>query len=129
MAPWKKDAARAMRNHPTEAEAVLWQRLRCHRLDGYKFNRQARMYGYIADFYCPRLKLVVEVDGSIHRTPGQQAADRLRDANLTARGMTVVRVTNADVLHTAYSSSAKARIRRAIDQILKAQDMPLEHNI
>lgn len=109
MQPWKLDAARRMRKAPTPAEAELWRDLRCRRCLGLKFNRQARLFGYIADFYCPELKVVVEVDGGYHRQPHQIAHDQTRDARLTREGLTVVRVTNAQVLGgSAYKVLLKA---------------------
>jgi ATP-dependent DNA helicase RecQ len=95
MGRWKLERARAMRRNPTEAEAALWPRLRCRRLLGLKFIRQARAFGYILDFYCASIKLAVEVDGSWHRT--RASHDRLRDERLAARGVHTVRVTNEDV--------------------------------
>lgn len=56
--------AKAMRREPTDAEYVLWQLLRGHRLKGLKFRRQVPLGPYIADFVCHACKLIVEVDGS-----------------------------------------------------------------
>jgi very-short-patch-repair endonuclease len=88
--------ARAMRGQPTAAEAALWSALRQRRLDGWKFRRQHVIAGYIVDFYCPELRLAVEVDGMVHQARG--AEDRQRDEHLTSQGVQVVRVRNADVL-------------------------------
>src|SRR5581483_124837 len=58
--------ARAMRGAPTRGEAVLWAELRGRGLSGWRFRRQHVIAGYIVDFYCPRLWLAIEVDGSVH---------------------------------------------------------------
>jgi very-short-patch-repair endonuclease len=75
----------------------MWQRLLSHRqFQGYKFHRQKPIGPYIVDFYCPDLRLVIEIDGDSH---GQQADyDARRDATLHHLGLRVLRYTNRDVL-------------------------------
>jgi very-short-patch-repair endonuclease len=58
--------ARRMRNNPTEAEQILWEHLRKMRSKGFVFRRQHPIDIFIADFYCHKVKLVIEVDGEIH---------------------------------------------------------------
>jgi very-short-patch-repair endonuclease len=86
--------ARTMRQQPTPAERKLWQALRLKQI-GRKWRRQAPIGPYIVDFYCPDLRLVVEVDGATH---GEPASDKLRDAWLNARGFTLLRFWNNDVM-------------------------------
>ena len=86
-----KDLRRAM----TDAERMLWERLRGSRLQGLHFRRQQIIDGFIADFYCHAASLVVEVDGDVH---GAQAAyDAERDRVLSRRGLRVLRVGNDEV--------------------------------
>jgi very-short-patch-repair endonuclease len=80
----------------TPAEMVLWQHLRANQLDGFRFRRQQIIDGYIVDFYCHRARLVVEVDGGVHTLHTDR--DAARDEILAARGLTVLRVTNDEVL-------------------------------
>jgi very-short-patch-repair endonuclease len=54
-----------LRNNATKAEKILWQKLKNSRL-GYKFRRQHSIKEYITDFYCPKLKLIIEIDGDVH---------------------------------------------------------------
>lgn len=61
-----EEAARLLRQQLTPAEAKLWEALRGHQLKGLKFRCQHPIGRFIVDFYCPSLKLVIEVDGSIH---------------------------------------------------------------
>src|SRR5512133_4302682 len=89
--------AKRMRREPIPAEA-LWKILRNRNLHGLKFRRQHPILFYIADFYCHELRLVVEVDGTIHFTPSQIEKDKKRTANLEANGIRVVRFTNEQVL-------------------------------
>ena len=84
-----------MRNAPTDAERRLWLALRDRRMLGVKFTRQFAVGGYIADFACRELKLIIELDGGLHDTP----ADERRDQDLAALGYHVVRFWNADVFN------------------------------
>jgi very-short-patch-repair endonuclease len=82
-----------MRNNPTEPEKRLWRVLSGKQV-GAKFRRQAVIPPYIADFLCPALKLIIEVDGDTH----DATADAARDAGLAAPGYRVLRFANADVI-------------------------------
>jgi very-short-patch-repair endonuclease len=100
--------ARHMRRNPTEAEAVLWSLLRCRRLDGYRFRRQSIIFGWIADFYCPSQRVIVEVDGPYHQ--GEKIKrDMTRDRILLSKGFKTIRVTNEDVLHNPSQCLEKIR--------------------
>lgn len=76
----------------TPAETQLWSLIRNRGFDGWKFRRQAPVAGYVADFLCSDLKLVVELDGGVHRLREQAGA--ARDQRLTESGFTVLRSTN-----------------------------------
>lgn len=94
--PEKGQSARRMRSNPTEAEARLWTRLRGRRCHGFRFRRQAVVLGWIADFYCPELRLVVELDGGYHDTRVDE--DRYRDEVMCAAGLSVLRIPNDMVM-------------------------------
>jgi very-short-patch-repair endonuclease len=88
--------ARELRNNPTDAERLLWSRLRLWQLDGHKFRRQQPLGPYIVDFVCPEKRVVVEVDGGQH---AQDASlDAKRDRWLRDEGFVVLRFWNNDVL-------------------------------
>jgi very-short-patch-repair endonuclease len=88
--------ARGMLHAPTPSEEALWQALRGGAL-GIAFKRQVPLGDrYIADFFAPSVRLVVEVDGGVHR--GRRSADRRRDEKLRRLGYRVVRVDAALVL-------------------------------
>lgn len=99
--------ARTLRRNPTQAERVLWTHLRRKAIDGLKFRRQAHIGPYIADFLCCSAKLIIEVDGGIHRL--REAEDALRTAWLHSRGYTVLRVSNAQVLARPHAVLALIR--------------------
>ena len=86
---------RKLRNNMTKAEKVLWEELRKRQIDGHKFRRQFSVAGFIVDFYCPELKLAVEVDGSSH--DDNQEYDAERTDVLNRYGIDVVRYRNAEV--------------------------------
>jgi very-short-patch-repair endonuclease len=89
-------SARRLRRAMTDAETVLWRRLRDGQLDGIKFRRQVPLGGYVLDFYCEAEKLVVEVDGGQHAdNPGP---DAVRTAWLESCDCRVIRFWNHDVL-------------------------------
>lgn len=69
---------RSLRLDQTEAERMLWARLRSRRLQGFKFRRQHRIGPYIADFVCPECRLVIELDGSQHLDAVEHDAARSR---------------------------------------------------
>ncbi len=101
----KLERAKELRREMTTAEARLWAHLRANRLNGLRFRRQQVIDGFIVDFYCNSLALVIEVDGPIHE--GQKDADQERDAVFTARGLTILRFTNDEVLHAVPSVLAR----------------------
>lgn len=95
--PQKRRVAHDMRQHPTPAEKVLWDRLRAGRLEGLHFRRQQVIDGFVVDFYCHAAGLVVEVDGAVHDETAAYDADR--DRILTTRGLRILRFANDLVLH------------------------------
>lgn len=88
--------ARKLRENLTPAELVLWGYLKQKPL-GYKFRRQHPLGIYVADFYCHALRLVIEVDGSIHGKKEIAEKDKRREDDLEADGIKVLRVKNEEV--------------------------------
>ncbi len=86
-----------MRNNATDAERRLWFHLRGKQL-GAKFRRQYSVDGFVVDFYAPRCKLAVEVDGDSHFTDNGPTYDRERTNCLAKFGIEVIRFTNTEVL-------------------------------
>lgn len=94
-----KALAKELRKNMTPAEDALWDRLRNRRLKGYKFHRQYPIGRYIADFYCDEVKLVIEVDGSVHAEPERKEYDSIRQAEIESRKIRVIRFDNSEVLN------------------------------
>ncbi|MGD1118473.1 MAG: DUF559 domain-containing protein, partial [Dehalococcoidales bacterium] len=74
-----KERSRQLRDNMTDAERSLWSKLRMRQLQGLIFYRQKPIGGYIVDFYCPKAKLVIEVDGGQHFTAEGVEYDKARD--------------------------------------------------
>ena len=81
----------------TEAENLLWSKIRYKQLKGYRFYRQKIIDNYIVDFYCPRAKLVIEVDGGQHYGDEVKQKDRDRDDCLERHELKVLRISDRDV--------------------------------
>lgn len=93
-----KQASRDLRNNMTDAEKLLWARLRNKQILDLQFYRQKPILNYIVDFYCPATNLLIECDGSQHFTDDGLEADRIRDEALGQLGLTVLRFDNGQVM-------------------------------
>lgn len=87
---------KVLRKKPTDAEKLLWNKLRQKQLEGFKFRRQQPIDNYIVDFICFEKRIIVEVDGGQHAM--QKEDDILRDTYLRQQGFQVLRFWNNDVL-------------------------------
>ena len=90
--------ARELRQHQTDAEALLWSHLRGRQLLGLKFRRQHAIAPYFADFACLEVGLVIELDGGQHNEDAAAAHDRQREAFMRQAGFTTLRFWNHQVL-------------------------------
>ncbi|HEX5279034.1 MAG TPA: DUF559 domain-containing protein [Micropepsaceae bacterium] len=106
--------ARELRRNMTDAERVLWSVLRRKQLSGFRFRRQVQIGPYIADFFCPKARLVVEVDGGQHSEEENKWHDYRRTRWLEDHGCRVLRVWNDDVFRSAED------VALAIRQALRA---------
>jgi very-short-patch-repair endonuclease len=111
-----KQHAPALRKQPTDAERVLWQRLRGKQL-GVTFRRQHPYLNYVLDFVCFERRLVVEVDGSQHL---ESLHDQRRDRDLQAAGFKVLRFWNNEVL-----TQTDAALERIISELTPSPPPPL----
>lgn len=86
-----------LRNRIPPAERRLWQHLRRRHIAGAKFRRQYGIDRFVVDFYCPELKLAIEIDGPTHHSPEAQAYDKARQQHIEAFGIEFLRFSNAQV--------------------------------
>jgi len=93
----KVHLAKEMRQNMTRAEKILWQNLRVNQLEGWHFRRQQIINGFIVDFYCHALGLIIEVDGEFHEL--QEKEDQDRELTLKTQGFHVIRFQNEEILN------------------------------
>ena len=93
-----KERSRTLRRNMTDAERMLWSKLRGKQLKGFQFNRQKVIGNYIADFYCRKAELVIEVDGGQHYMDSGMTRDEKRDAYISQLGLKILRFSNVEVL-------------------------------
>jgi len=113
MLPYNSDLklyAGKLRREMTDAERHIWARVRLKQLKGCQFYRQKIVGNYIVDFFCPRAKLVIEIDGGQHYSDETLKEDKARDNYLGGLGISVLRVTDIDALRN---------INTVIEQILE----------
>jgi len=101
-----KKHARELRNNMTESEILLWNELKDRKLSGYKFLRQhpilykgnlIRFNYFIADFYCYKMKAIIELDGPVHETTEEY--DEFRDSELKELGIHILRIQNEELIN------------------------------
>lgn len=115
--------AREMRKEPTVAEKLLWQNLRNRKLDGYKFRRQHPVLFFIPDFVCLEKKLIIELDGSVHRDPDNAKADFFRACHLSEHGYGIMRFWNSEIEKNQIAVLEKIRNRLAVvDSVATIQE-------
>jgi very-short-patch-repair endonuclease len=131
----KTQRARRLRQDSTNVERRLWYRLRNGQIDGHQFRRQHPAGPYVLDFYCPQLRLGIELDGGQHNLAGESRRDRERDSWFAMRGVTVLRFWNSDVTEnmtgvlekisivaTEVSQNAMTPVRRCRAQLPREGD-------
>ena len=96
-------------------ETILWTRLKGRQLRGHKFRRQYSVDNFVVDFYCPEVKLAIEVDGESHYTEEMKSRDMERQALIESYGIQFVRFTNVEVLENI--SGVLGRIMERINQL------------
>ena len=89
--------AAELRKNMTNTEEILWEKLKNKKLNGFKFRRQHAINQFIADFYCHKVKLVIEVDGGQHNAIEQKEYDIGRTEELNNFGIKVIRFTNNEI--------------------------------
>jgi very-short-patch-repair endonuclease len=105
--------ARYLRKNATDCERILWRHLRNRKFADYKFRRQHAIDPYVLDFYCPALKLAIELDGSGHDSRLREKRDKKREKFLIAQGIAVIRFWNH-------------QIREELDSVLETIWLALE---
>ena len=115
-----RERARTLRQNMTEAERRVWQILRSHQIEGYKFRRQVPIGRYIADFVCHEARLIVEIDGGQHDRSSPREAER--SGFLQSEGYRILRFWNDEVL--ANLDGVHETIAAELGRITPTQTLP-----
>ena len=91
----------SLRNNATAPEAILWRMLKGKQIEGLKFRRQFGIGPYVLDFYCPEIRLCIELDGDVHKTYEQAQYDEIRTRFLNESNIKVLRFENDVVYRSA----------------------------
>ncbi len=110
----QKPVRQFLRTHSTRTEILLWLGLKDRQLEGYKFRRQHGILDYIADFYCPELRLVIEIDGISHDSPEAKERDQRRQRAIESFGIEVLRFRDEDV-----NANVDRVLREIRDEVMK----------
>jgi very-short-patch-repair endonuclease len=94
-----KPAARQLRKNMTQAESVIWAKIRRKQICNIHFTRQKPIQCYILDFYAKAPNLAIELDGEIHNTEQSQVYDKDKESMLKDLGIKVIRFTNTQIMH------------------------------
>jgi len=92
-----KERRRELRRNQTNTEKILWELLRGRRLDGFKFYRQYSIGPYVVDFYCPQLRLAIEIDGSQHTEREIVIYDKERSNYFNSVNIQILRFWNEEI--------------------------------
>ena len=92
-----KKYSRRLRKEMTNTERLLWSKIRGKQLKGFQVYRQNPIGQFVVDFYCPKAKLVIELDGGQHYSEAIQEKDESRDRYMDGIGLTVLRFSDKEV--------------------------------
>ena len=107
--PKLKQLARNLRNNSTLSEVLFWKEVRSKNLLGYQFLRQKPIGNFIVDFYCPKLKLAIEIDGDSHDNYKASQKDKMKENYLLKLGINLIRYDDHDI---------KSNIQGTIDHLI-----------
>jgi cyclase len=112
------EKAKRLRNTMTDTEIALWMYLK-KGINRFKFRRQHPIGLYIADFYCHKVKLIIEIDGSVHNLEEVQIQDKIRENDILRWGYNMIRFTNNEVHQSI--DKVLDRITNKISDIINSQ--------
>jgi very-short-patch-repair endonuclease len=92
-----KSTRQMLRNNMAQPEVILWSKLKGKQLDGFKFRRQYGIENFVIDFYCPQVKLAIEIDGDSHFSENSQEKDKWRQKIIEKYGINFLRFTNIEI--------------------------------
>ena len=107
-----------LRKNLSKAEAMLWNEIKGRKLFGCKFRRQFSVASYVIDFYCPELKLAIEVDGATHITDEEIKYDKRRQSDMELLKIKFLRFTNPEIYENLHNvlETTKSKIEELKDK-------------
>lgn len=108
--PGLKPFRRKLRSNLTPSEAKLWTLLKGKQLEGYKFRRQYSVDNYVLDFYCPKARLGIELDGAGHFTAAGMEYDEERTQHIMQYNIRIIRFENKEVFEQPEAVLEKIKI-------------------
>lgn len=105
-----------LRKKQTETEKIVWSKLRAKKFFGIKFFRQYGIGKYIADFYCPEFKIVIEIDGSQHFQDKNYENDKIREEYMFSLGIKTIRFSNIEIKENI--NGVLEHVKNIIDEII-----------
>jgi very-short-patch-repair endonuclease len=112
----EKEKRRQLRLNMTKAEVLLWLELKNKKVLEQRFLRQFSIGSYVLDFYCPKLKIAIEVDGATHLTDEEIEYDKYRQSQIEDLGIKVLRFKNYEIYNDR--SNIIGEIKNEIEKIL-----------
>ena len=106
-----RERRRGLRNNQTKTEKILWKYLGNQQLKGRRFFRQYSVGPYIIDFYCPKARLAIELDGETHMSRDEKLYDIERTKYLNGNDIKVIRFWNGDI---------ENNLKSVLEKIVKA---------
>ena len=110
-----RERRRELRNNKTPAEKILWKHISKNQVCNLRFLRQYSIGPYILDFFCPKLRLGIELDGSVHKEKEARTYDKDREKYLESLDITVIRFWNDEVLKNM--KEVKTKIQNVIEKL------------
>jgi len=107
----EKEKRRYLRRNITLAEKIIWLNIRRKQIEGERFLRQFSIKHYVLDFYCPKLRLALEIDGETHLTEEELEYDKQRQDYLESLGIIFLRFKNEEVFNKADVVIEKIKLR------------------
>jgi len=117
--PSLKDRRKGLRKNQTDAERAFWAHVRNRRFHGMRFLRQYSVGPYILDFYCPQMRVAIELDGGQHNRPEGSKYDVERSEYLRDHGIDVLRFWDHEVLQNMQGVLAR------VEERVTPPDLPL----
>jgi very-short-patch-repair endonuclease len=111
----QKIIRKQLRNSMPLPEVVVWSKLKRRQMRGYKFRRQYSIENFVVDFYCPELKLAIEIDGDSHYSLEAHKYDQNRQVIIESFGIEFLRFTNVEICNNL--EGVTVRIEERIKQI------------